>query len=341
MPDTAEKPPRWKRLLQNCALSAATFLACAGLLELVLRLNGYGNLEIYEPDPALYWRLKPNQNCFTKIDRRPVHVNSRGTRGPEFQVPKPSGTLRILSLGDSRTFGWGLAGSETYSDRLRQLLQERRGGSNNVEVINAGVNAWSFPQMLVYFRETAARYEPDIVILGEANLWTQFSEKASPEFVRKFMSRVRLKNLLRRFAIYHYVIEVKLKSFYERHRTKFIPVDPRTDTLFKDQQQSDPDALFRSAIEETCRLARAGGARPVLLYLPISDELDTTNAPSVLKAKREVSRALNVPLVEMTDDLRAKGKALYLEADSVHLNAEGNELVARRLFETVSRMLAL
>src|SRR5439155_10933389 len=109
--------------------------------------------------------------------------------------------------------------------------------------------------MMVYFRDTALRYQPDIVILAEANLWTQFSEKNSPEFVRQFMSRVRLKNFLRRFALYHYVVEVKLKAFYERHRTKFIPVDPRQDTLFKEQQQGDPDSVFRVAIEELCVLA--------------------------------------------------------------------------------------
>ena len=202
-------------------------LAFFGSLEIILRLNGYGNLEIYEPDPLLYWKLKPNQNCYTKVGHKPVHINSQGTRGREFQIEKPAGTIRILSLGDSRTFGWGLDESETYSSRLQQMIQEKLGDRKKVEVINAGVNAWSFPQMLVYFRETGLRYQPDVVILAEANLWTQFSEKNSPEFVRKFMWRVRLKNLLRRSAIYHYVLEVKLKSFYERHRTKFIPVDPK------------------------------------------------------------------------------------------------------------------
>ena len=77
-----------------------------------MRLAGLRELEIYEPDPKLYWRLKPNQDCYTKIDRKPVHINSQGTRGPEFHRAKPPGTFRILSLGDSRTFGWGLTEAE-------------------------------------------------------------------------------------------------------------------------------------------------------------------------------------------------------------------------------------
>jgi hypothetical protein len=133
--------------------------------------------------------------------------------------------VRILCLGDSRTFGWGLKEEETYPELLVSLLQKQN-LSRKIEVINAGVNAWSYPQMLVYLRNTAIRYEPDILILGEANLWTQFSEKNSPEFVRKFTNRVRMKNVLRRFATYHFVVEVKLKEFYERNRTRFIPIDP-------------------------------------------------------------------------------------------------------------------
>jgi len=277
MSASPSKPFRWKRLLQNLGLSAGVFLLCICLFELVLRLNGYGNLEIYAPDAHLYWKLKPNQRCYTKIDHKPVRINSLGTRGEEFQAGKARDTIRILSLGDSRTFGWGLSEEETYSKKLERLLSEKVGPGKKVEIVNAGVNAWSYAQMLVYFREIGQAYEPDCVILGEANAWTQFSEQNSPEFVKKFLSRVRLKNFLRRFAIYHFVVEVKLKDFYERHRAKFIPVDPREDTLFKEQQQAEPEAVFRAAVDGICRLAISNHVQPVLLHLPVLDDLGATN----------------------------------------------------------------
>src|SRR5689334_22432987 len=151
--------PRWKRLLQNLALSFAVFLLCLLMCEIALRFAGYGHLEIYEPDAKLYWKLKPNQDCFTKIDHKPVHVNAQGTRGPEFAQNTPANTIRILSLGDSRTFGWGLADEETYSRRLEKLLQQRFGDGKRVEVINAGVNAWSYPQIAVYLRDVGLRFK--------------------------------------------------------------------------------------------------------------------------------------------------------------------------------------
>jgi lysophospholipase L1-like esterase len=331
--------PRWKRLWQNLAFSGLVFLLCVAGFELVLRALGYGNLEIYQPDPKLYWRLKPNQDCYTKIDRKPVHINAHGTRGPEFSEQKPANTIRILSLGDSRTFGWGLADGETYSRLLERSLQQYLGAGKQVEVINAGVNAWSYPQMLVYFRELGLRYQPDFVILADANLWTQFSEKNSPEFAKRFLWRVRLKNLLRRFAIYHFVLEVELRGFYEQHRAKFIPVDPKQDTLFQEQQQHDPTALFREAIEGVCQLAQTHGVKPILLYLPVLGDLTATNRTSVLEVKRAASEKYGVPLVDVTANLQPQGKTLYLDADPVHFNASGNAIIAERLFETLTNSL--
>jgi len=330
--------PRGRRWLQNLVLFCGTFLFCAVLLEIALRVMGYGNLEIYEPDRKLYWRLKPNQDCYTKLDRRPVHINSHGTRGPEFQTDRRVDTIRILSLGDSRTFGWGLSDEETYSHRLEQLLREHSGKA--VEVINAGVNAWSYPQMQIYFREEGVRLRPDFVIVAEANLWTQFSEHKSPEFVEQFLRRVRLKNFLRRFALYHFFIEVQLQDFYQRHRTKFIPVDPKQDEFFKEQQQEDPDKVFRDAIQILCLTAKTNGVHPILLYLPTATELGTTNASPVFRAKREVANQIGAPWLDLTPQLKPQGKALYLDADPVHLNAQGNAIVAERLFEALTNRMA-
>jgi lysophospholipase L1-like esterase len=117
-------------------------------------------------------------------------------------------------------------------------------------------------------------------------------------------------------------------------------VDPNQDPLFKEQQQSDPDGVFRSAIEELCRMAQRHGVKPVLLFLPTLDDLASTNTSRVLAVKRAVSAKLGVPLVDLSPDLAAAGKSLYLEADPVHLNAAGNELVARRLFETITNGFA-
>ncbi len=337
---SAAPPSHWKNAFKNLALFALTFFLCVAVTEVALRFMGYGDLEIYEPDPVLYWRLKPNQDSHSKVGHFPVHVNNHGTRGRDFATGKPIGTIRIVCIGDSRTFGWGLSEEETYPSQLEKFLGRKTAGQK-IEVINAGVNAWTYPQMTAFLRERVLKWQPDVVILGDGNLWTQFSEKNDPAFVRSFLRRVRLKNFLRHFALYHYVVETKLQEFYAHHRTKFIPVEPQQDDMFKEEQQKDPDAFFRESIEQFCLTARTNRVVPIILYLPPKEALTTTNNrfAGVLRAKQQASARLNVPLVDMTEVLRSQAKDLYLDADPVHLNAVGNEIIGRRLFEVVSPFL--
>lgn len=334
------RPSRLKTWLQNIAVMTGSFFLCFIVLEIALRIAGYGNLEIYKPDPKLYWKLKPNQNCYTKVDRKPVHVNSHGTRGPDFETAKPPNTIRILSLGDSKTFGWGLTEAECYSSLIENMLQQHVGAAKKVEVINAGVNAWSYAQMHTYFRDYGLKYGPDIVILADANLWTQFSDQNSPEFVKALMRRVWLKNFLRRFAIYNYIVEYKLKEVYARERSKFIPMDPKQDVFFKEQQARDPDAFFRDHIDGLCSLALSNGIKPVLLHMPTIRHLHSIEPDQIIKIKTQVAQRLGVPLVDMTADIKPKDKDVFLEGDEAHLNVAGNQLVAQRLFAVLKNLVS-
>lgn len=340
IPASSASRRRRPGLLPKLAAALISLLLFFVVAEVVLSLAGYGQVEIYDADRRLFWRLKPNQDCFTKVDHKPVHINSRGTRGPEFEVPKPAGVIRILSVGDSKTFGWGLTEAESYAGRLQALLQEKAPAGKRIEVINAGVNAWSYPQIKVFLKGVGLAWQPDFVLIADANLWTQFSEDSDPAFVDSMLRRVRLKNLLRRSAVYHFVIEVQLNHVYQKYRTKFIPIDPKQDQLFKEAQKSDPTAFFRKAIEESCQLAKAAGAKPVVLFIPILGERDKGPSKDVQTAKRELCQRLDVPFLDFGNDIKPPmADDLYLDADPVHLNAKGNDLVARRLAEVLGPSL--
>jgi hypothetical protein len=43
-----------------------------------------------------------------------IRINSRGFRGEEFTVEKPAGTIRVVTLGSSSTFGYYNRDHETY-----------------------------------------------------------------------------------------------------------------------------------------------------------------------------------------------------------------------------------
>lgn len=97
----------------------------------------------------------------------PTH-NRLGYRGPEIQQPKPADVFRIVALGGSTTYGFGLPQwQEAYPAQLEQILHDDFGYSR-VEVINAGVEWYTSWEMLTNFAFRVLDLNPDLIILYEA-----------------------------------------------------------------------------------------------------------------------------------------------------------------------------
>lgn len=109
---------------------------------------------------------------FARRRRFTVSTNSQGLRGPAIKAKK-SGP-RVLCVGDSVTFGWGVTQQQSFPARLAQLL--------GVEVINAGVPANKPPAMAAWIQQHGARLEPDLVLFSvrpnraAADPWGEFAE---------------------------------------------------------------------------------------------------------------------------------------------------------------------
>lgn len=72
----------------------------------------------------------------------PVMINAEGLRDYEYDYQRPAGVTRILALGDSVTFGWGVKLEDTYPKVLERLLN---GGESRdrYEVLNCGVGNYT------------------------------------------------------------------------------------------------------------------------------------------------------------------------------------------------------
>lgn len=126
-------------------------------------------------DPAVFqdsgiipWELKPNaSDRFVALDfDTVVSINSLGLRGAEQSINKSKDTFRILVLGDSMTYGFGVENNETYSAILENLLNTE-GVEKQVEVWNAGFTAGYSPDTFyLYLREKGMNFHPDLVLVG-------------------------------------------------------------------------------------------------------------------------------------------------------------------------------
>lgn len=327
-----------KALATRIGLAAGTFLLLVAMLEGGLSLAGYGNLERYSPDPDLYWKLTPNQNVVTKVGKKPVRINSHGTRGREFETLKPAGTFRVLCLGDSRTFGWGLAEDETYAGRLEVLLRRAAPAGSRIDVINAGVNAWSYPQMLIYLKRYGLDYSPDVVILDGANLWTTFGEDQSEAFRRSFRRKLIAKNLVRRSAIYHYFVEVRLKSYYEKYRKKLVQAGDRPDEQQYDAAEKEFLLGLEATFQDMSDLSREHRVDLVFLHTPREDETVSRRSRELKRLMANVAERNGWVFVDATDAFVAAGGTLFQEADPIHANAAGNTILADVLFSALKSM---
>jgi hypothetical protein len=103
-------------------------------------------------------------------------TNRLGFRGPEFAVSKhdsrlvatkPEGTVRIVFLGDSFTFGEGVRDDDTFPVRTAALLQEQHpSGSPRFETYNLGICGYNTTQELALLEDLGLKLLPDRVVLG-------------------------------------------------------------------------------------------------------------------------------------------------------------------------------
>ncbi len=111
-------------------------------------------------DPILGWT---NRAGYKNAD---IRINSLGFLGEEVSKTKPEGTIRIVTLGDSGTFGiwesWPrLIEFDNYPDSLRDELAHH--GVKKVQVINAGVLGYTSSNGLRMLMTQVLDLEPDII----------------------------------------------------------------------------------------------------------------------------------------------------------------------------------
>jgi lysophospholipase L1-like esterase len=153
-------------ILINVSLIILSIFFALTLSEIALRLMGFSPMHVsperdrfWKYDSLLGWAHEPGQEGIfeTPQFRTVVRINDNGLRDRPHSYERQNDTERILVLGDSFAWGYGVEESERFS----QLLET----SMDVEVINAGVSGYSTDQELLWYKSEGIKYETDLVIL--------------------------------------------------------------------------------------------------------------------------------------------------------------------------------
>jgi hypothetical protein len=269
----------------------------------------------------------------------PVDINSQGLRGAEATYEKPSGTIRILNLGDSVAMGWGIREEDTYGRRLEQLLNDRGSGNPRYEVINAGIPGWNQANALAYLQAEGLKYKPDLIVL-DVTLANDIYGK-SALLLDNYSAPIRW---LRDYTYSWSFLTVQFRWLEARARgqERIDVLDPPTDPAkyFPIDRDSTRWSDFWDRVLAIQKMASDNNAEFVLVLFPLEYQVVDKSYPTLpQELLTEKATAAGIPMVDMLPDFRQAcqekpGGACQLEdrylfADVwMHPSAFGHKLAA-------------
>lgn len=133
------------------------------------RAARYHDHELYQmlPENPREYGLLPGVSRENRIpdsgSKWHYRINSDGFRGDDFDVE--SDRKRILFVGDSYTFGWGVNQDETLTHAVEEVLADAP-FNLPVDAWNLGVPGYNTVLEFHLLNEVIDRYSPDLVVLG-------------------------------------------------------------------------------------------------------------------------------------------------------------------------------
>jgi lysophospholipase L1-like esterase len=314
---------------------------------------------LLRPDKELFWALRPNLDRYSKGVKATVRTNSLGLRTYEVDSKKPN-EFRILSLGESTTFGMGVPNEKTYSAVLEESLN-RIDKTHFYRVINAGVSAYSSFQSLKYLERRGLRLKPDLVLFyHEVNdyLPSSLRDSSNTELsvlkTDRQLYESRIRGVSRKLMDYSVLYRfVSLRFAYHRvrafNREEFdnplleiglpdIGIFPRLASLEKGNKywtdlneqslgRRVSESERRQNLEDLVGICRSNGIRLVCIH------------PSYANSRKHeclltaFCRDQNVPMFGAHDVLHPPEADGTMFIDAWHPNAEGHRLLAEGVCE--------
>lgn len=152
-----------KPIVINLTLATSCTLIPLLAAELALRPIIHTGGSIFIPDEELDWKLKPNIDALWGFSD--IKINSKGLVGPEVDYARSGDVTRVLYVGDSVTFGFGLESyDQSYPYVTERILHDEH--HLETETINSGVGGYSPWQEHIFLKREGIKYSPDLIVVG-------------------------------------------------------------------------------------------------------------------------------------------------------------------------------
>ncbi len=348
--------PFWKQAMSALITDLLIFLLLVGGGELFLRF--------FVPSARKF--------IYTKdlTGGHPLVLNSAGLRDDEIDQNFPENGIRIIILGNSVTFGTGIAVEDTFASQLESWLKHR-GDGIKYDVINAGGQGNSMEMSLKFLDQHELEYHPDAVVVALTSGYVALQKMQTQ--VPQLQGSKKLI-----YTLTHIPFQLHLALY--AHTYTYIAFDTLvrqllfTIGLSRENLNKTEDYLFGYAMDvPSIRLSEveasygeisrefgllkqrldSQGIPLLIVAIPTQFELSDLrqdnhrNVPKdkirIIPGKRfqEIAEEQGITFINLLPDLREKrqgmiaGKIaydpLYISFDTIHLNPTGHRLVAEKL----------
>ena len=356
--------------LKKLGLTIGSVVVFLLVLELILRIGGYKVVTFYaktmfhEYDPDIGWTQIPNYQATLESWDSKVKVasNSHGFRDREYAIQKPTGVKRVVVLGDSFTWGWGIEQQETFTEVAENTL-------SGVEFLNLGHMGYGTAQEYLLLKKLGLKFSPDLTVVAfypNDIDNTSGREGIRPKFVvsegtltleRKpnpLPVEQTLKMKLKDHFLFYSFIDYRIALLKHSWKTPTIWAGGKKYFFknFLNEMQETWDVVEALLLE----IDRVTNHRLLILYVPHRLQIEENRYREELRASlleeyeidvmlvntllEKFSEDHDIPFLDLTPTLRIENKKapVYFEHDG-HWSPRGHKVAGEKLEERVVELL--
>ena len=312
------------------------------------------------------YRNRPNQNAF--CGDKTCTINSLGFRGSEIHSEREVVDHRILGLGNSLTFGGGVADDESYLAYLNHYMNKRYPDECN-EVINGAIIAFTIRQYVPFLESVVPTLKPDIVLLGahwrdlhfhprfgqlkkkvDDETWQMIQKKFRETIEERWTTTSTKEKVVKKIKhIISYWRTLYVGNYYLQALRQHIkpPNFMLWQTAFLSGEETEPirqrKAQAKKTLSQMKRICEKNDTKFALVIFPdykqIRGKFPKSIWPSLLI---ETCEELDIQYIHLLPTIQRAykkyGRSILIPYDVTHYSALGNQAIAEALFEFLNKV---
>lgn len=270
-----------------------------------------------------------------------------------YSLQKPEGAYRIITIGDSFTWGSEVNVDQTFSAYLEKLIE-------NGEVINMGVRAYGIGQAALKFLQHGLQYKPDMLIFC---IFAPDYERTAVPFFRFAKPLYKIDKKTGELVLTNVPVP-KVKDVYEKLKSEIGPMSYAYAALrqeyialgFKEdiskhnqEYHEEWDKVIEKIFQKLLDVGKKNNIEILFMYIPIGPAFkdDATLNNEKTNPLLKIFKKLSLPQIDLTEEIpnqysrqEAYEKFFIWNNGSPegHFTPEGNRKVAQIMYGKIKTL---